>query len=256
MNEPITPDQEIVLISRLTNKLNQLLTQLANNELFPQVDAKAREMLQDRLKEAYTLAERVLRQLKEFKKEEPEFKLNLHESTLCKVVDHTKELVSSLAEYHNELTDRFNRDNHNRAWAVDVAEWFCREIHNQFHVYVNPVDHSAIYNAKSPSVVIDLSGQTIPCIKHLALYMDPSTHKVRLEAHTDLDYTEANVKKMRIDNNSKVLQATKNENGRLVLYARYTPHPDQNIVEMYQRLTARLELIKAHIRAFLLEAIA
>lgn len=255
MNEPITPDTEIILITRLTNKLNQLLTQLANNELFPQVDATARNMLQDRLKETYTLSDRILSQLKKFKEEEPEFKLNLHESALCKVVDHTKDLLGALAEYQNELTERFNRDNHNRSWAVDVAEWFCREIRERFHVMVNPVDHSAIYNAKSPSVIIDFSGQPIPCIKHFALYMDPAKHKARLEAHTDLDYTDKNVELMRLGN-SKVLQATKNENGRLVLYASYTQRQDQNIVELYQRLTARLELIKVRIRAVLLEDIA
>lgn len=255
MNEPITPDTEIVLISRLTNKLNQLLHQLANNELFPQVDATARNMLQDRLKETYTLADRILSQLKEFKEEEPEHKLNLHESALCKVVDRTKDLLGALADYQNELTERFNRDNHNRAWVVDVAEWFCREIHERFNVHVNPVNHSAVYNAKSPSVVIKLDGQSIPYIKHFALYTDHATHKVRIEAHTDLDYTEDNVKKILISN-SKVIQATKNENGRLVLYASYTQRQDQNIVELYQRLIARLELIKAYIRAFMLGKIA
>lgn len=255
MNEPITPDQEIVLISRLTNKLNQLLTQLANNELFPQVDATARSILQDRLKETYTLSDRILSQLKKFRDEAPEFKLNLHESALCKVVDRTKDLLGTLADYQNELTYRFNQDIHNRSWAVDVAEWFCREIHERFHVHVNPVDRNAVYNAKSPSVIIDLSGQSIPCIKHFALYMDPEKQKVRLEAHTDLDYTDENVKKM-LNSNSKVLQATKNENGRLVLYTSYTPHPAQNIVERFQRLTARLALIQALIRAFLLKEIA
>ena len=255
MNEPITPDMEIVLISRLTNKLNHTLTQLANNELFPQVDAAARDMLRDRLKEAYTLAERIAKQLKEFKKEEPEHKLNLHESALCKVVDRTKDLVSALVEYENEMIARFNRDNHNRAWAVDVAEWFCREIHERFHVHVNPVDHSAVYDAKAPSVIIDFSGQPIPCIKHFALYMEPAARKVRLEAHTDLDYTEDNVKRLRIGD-GKVLQATKNGNDRLVLYASYTPHPSQNLVEMFQRLTVRLELIKVRIRALLLEEVA
>lgn len=255
MNEPITPDMESVLIARLTNKLNHILTQLADNELFPQVDATAREMLQTRLKEAYTLAERIAKQLKEFKKEEPEHKLNLHESALCKVVDRTKDLVGALVEYENEMIARFNRDNRDRSWAVDVAEWFCREIHERFNVHVNPVDHSAVYNAKSPSVIIDFSGQPIPCIKHFAMYMDPAARKVRLEAHTDLDYTEENVELMHLGN-SKVVQAAKNGNDRLVLYASYTQRPDQNVIELYQRLTARLELIKVRIRSVLLEDIA
>ena len=255
MNEPITPDMEIVLISRLTNKLNQILIQIVNNDLFPQVDAKARDILQDRLKEAYTWAECIAKRLKEFKKEEPEFKLNLHESALCKVVDRTKDLVGALVEYQNELTERFNRNNRDRSWAVDVAEWFCREMHERFHVAVTPIDHSAVYNAKAPSVIIDFSGQPIPCIKHFALYMDPATHKVRLEAHTDLDYTEDNVKRLRIGN-GKVLQATKNGNNQLVLLSSYAQRQDQNDIELYQRLTVRLELIKMRIRAILLEEIA
>ena len=255
MNEPITPDDEIVLISRLTNKLNQILIQVVNNDLFPQVDATARDMLQDRLKEAYTWAECIAKRLKEFKKEEPEYKLNLHESALCKVVDRTKDLIGALAEYQNELTDRFNRDIRDRKWAVDVAEWFCREIRERFHVDVNPVDHSAVYNAKSPSVVIDLEEHPIPRLTHLALHLDRAEHKVRIEAHTDLSYTAENVELMRLGH-GKVLQATKNGNDRLVLYTSYKQRQDQNIVELYQRLTARLELIKVRIRAVLLEEIA
>ena len=254
MNEPITPDMEIVLISRLVNKLNQILIQIVNNDLFPQVDATARNMLQDRLKEAYTWAECIAKRLKEFKKEEPEFKLNLHESALCKVMERTKDLVGTLAEYQNELTERFNRDNHDRSWAVDVAEWFCREMNKRFHVTVIP-DHSAIYNAKSPSLIVKLDGQPIPCIKHFALHMDRAAHKVRIEAHTDLAYTEDNINLLRIGD-GKVLQATKNENDRLVLCASYKQHPSQNIVELYQRLTVRLELIKVRIRALLLEEVA
>jgi hypothetical protein len=128
-------------------------------------------------------------------------------------------------------------------------------MHERFHVAVTPIDHSAIYNAKAPSVIIDFSGQPIPCIKHFALYMDPATHKVRLEAHTDLDYTEDNIKRMRIGN-GKVLQATKNGNNQLVLLSSYTQRQDQNDLELYQRLTVRLELIKMRIRAILLEEIA
>lgn len=255
MNEPITPDDEIRIISSLTNKVNQILIKIVNNDLFPQVDATARNMLQDRLKEAYTWTECIAKRLKEFKKKEPEHKLNLHESALCKVVDRTKDLLGALAEYQDELAERLNRDDSNKAWAVDVAEWFCREIHERFNVHVNPVEHSAIYNAKSPSVIIDLSGQPIPCIKHLALYMDPSTHKVRIEAHTDLDHTEDNVKKMHLTN-GKVVQTTKNENGRLVVYASCAQRQDLPIVELYQRLAARLELIKVCIRAAFLENIA
>ena len=255
MNEPITPDDEIVLISRLTNKLNQILIQVVHNDLFPQVDATARDMLRDRLKEAYTWAECIAKRLKEFRKEEPEYKLNLHESALCKVVDRTKDLIGALAEYQNELTDRFNRDIRDRKWAVDVAEWFCREIRERFHVDVNPVDHSAVYNAKSPSVVIDLEDHPIPCLKRFELHMDPAKHKVQLEAHTDLTYTEEMVKRLRIDG-GRVLQATKNGNGKLMLRASYTPHPSQNLVEMFQRLTVRLELIKVRIRALLLEEVA
>lgn len=246
---------ESVLIARLTNKLNHILTQLADNELFPQVDATAREMLQSRLKEAYTFAERIAKQLREFKKEEPEYKLNLHESALRKVVDRTKDLVGALIEYENEMIARFNRDNHNRSWAVDVAEWFCREIHERFHVHVNPVDHSAIYNAKAPMVVIKLDEQPIPILKHFALYMDPATHKVRLEAHTDLEYTEDNVKKMHIDD-SKVVQATKNGNDCLVLFSSYAQQQDQNTMELYRRLAVRLYLIKTRIQSALLEEIA
>ena len=255
MNEPITPDDEIVLISRLTNKLNQILIQVVNNDLFPQVDATARDMLRDRLKEAYTWAECIAKRLKEFKKEEPEYKLNLHESALCKVVDRTKDLIGALAEYQNELTDRFNRDIRDRKWAVDVAEWFCRDIRERFHVDVNPVDHSAIYNAKSPSVVIDLEEHPIPCLTHLALHLDPAEHKVRIEAHTDLSYTAENVELMRLGR-GKVLQATKNGNDRLVLYASYKQCQDQDIAELFRRLTARIELIKVRIRAVLLEDIA
>lgn len=255
MNEPITPDDEIVLISRLTNKLNQILIQVVNNDLFPQVDATARDMLRDRLKEAYTWAECIAKRLKEFKKEEPEYKLNLHESALCKVVDRTKDLIGALAEYQNELTDRFNRDIRDRKWAVDVAEWFCRDIRERFHVDVNPVDHSAIYNAKSPSVVIDLEEHPIPCLTHLALHLDPAEHKVRIEAHTDLSYTAENVERMRLGR-GKVLQATKNGNDRLVLYASYKQWQDQDIAELFRRLTARIELIKVRIRAVLLEDIA
>ena len=255
MNEPITPDMESVLIARLTNKLNRTLTQLADNELFPQVDAAARDMLRDRLKEAYALSENIAKLLQEFKKEEPEHKLNLHESTLCKVVDHTKDLVGALAEYQNELTNRFNRDIRDRSWAADVAEWFCREMNERFHVNVNPVDRNAIYNAKSPTVIVDLEDHPIPCLKRFELHMDPATHKVRLEAHTDLNYTEDNVKRLRVDG-GRVLQATKNGNGKLMLCASYTPHPSQNLVEMFQRLTVRLELIKVRIRAILLEEVA
>lgn len=255
MNEPITPNQESMIIARLNNKLNQILIQLINNDLFPQVDAKAREMLQDRLKEAYAFADRVLSQLKEFRKEEPEYKLNLHESALCKVVDRTKDLIGALAEYQNELTERFNRDNRDRAWAVDVAEWFCREVRERFHVDVNPADHSAIYNAKSPTVVIDLEDHPIPCLKRFELHMDPATHKVQLEAHTDLTYTEEMVKRLRIDG-GRVLQATKNGNGKLMFCASYKQFQCQNLIELFQRLTVRLELIKVRIRALLLEEVA
>lgn len=255
MNEPITPDQESVMIARLNNKLNQILIQLINNDLFPQVDAKAREMLQGLLKEAYTFADRILKQLKEFKKEEPEHKLNLHESTLCKVVERTKDLIGALSEYQNELTERFNRDNRDRAWAVDVAEWFCREMNERFHVDVNPVDHSAIYNAKSPTVVINLEDHPIPCLKRFELHLDPTTHKVQLEAHTDLTYTEDNVKRLRIDG-GRVLQTTKNGNGKLVLRASYAHQRNQNLLELFQRLNVRLELIKVRIRALLLEEVA
>jgi hypothetical protein len=254
MNEPITPDMESVLIARLTNKLNHTLTQLANNELFPQVDATARDMLRDRLKEAYALAERIAKQLKEFQKEEPEHKLNLHESALCKVVDRTKDLVGALVEYENEMIERFNRNNRDRSWAVDVAEWFCREVRERFHVDVNPADHSAIYNAKSPTVVIDLEDHPIPCLKRFELHMDPATHKVQLEAHTDLTYTEEMVKRLRID--GRVLQATKNGNGKLMFCASYKQFQCQNLIELFQRLTVRLELIKVRIRALLLEEVA
>lgn len=255
MNEPITPDMESVLIARLTSKLNRTLTQLADNELFPQVDAAARDMLRDRLKKAYELSENITAQLKKFQKEEPEHKLNLHESALCKVVDRTKDLVGALVEYENELTDRFNRDIRNRAWAVDVAEWFCRDIRERFHIDVKPVDRSVIYSAKSPTVVINLEEHPIPCLTHLTLHLDPAEHKVRIEAHTDLVYTAENVEFMRIGR-GKVVQATKNENDRLVLCASYKQSQDQDIEELFRRLTARIELIKVRIRAVLLEDIA
>lgn len=255
MNELITPDLELVLVARLANKLNQLLTQLDNGALFPQVDARAREILQSNLNEAHTLAERIAKHLRDFQKKEPEFKLNLHESALCKVVDRTKDLVGVLTEYQDELIARFNRDIRDRSWAVDVAEWFCREVGMRFHIAVNPIDHSAIYSAESPTVVIDLDGQSIPCINRLVLCLDPSAHKVQIEAHTDLDYTKYNVKLVRV-RDINVLNTTKTENGRVVLYSSYTQPKDQTITELFRRLATRIELIRGRICDVLLEEIA
>lgn len=254
MNKPITSDLELVLVVRLANKLNQLLTQLDNGALFPQVDARAREILQSTLNEAHTLAERIAKHLRDFQKKEPEFKINLHESALCKVVDRAKDLVDVLTDYQDELIARFNHDIRNRSWAVDVAEWFCRDVGMRFHIAVNPIDHSAIYSAESPKVVIDFNGQSIPCINRLVLCLDPSAHEVRIEAHTDLDYAKYSVKLVRV-RDINVLNTTKTENGRVVLYSSYKQPQDQTTKELFRRLTGCLELIKSRICDVLLEEI-